>query len=653
MARPIVLGNGSMHVGINWFGMVHDLYYPFVGHENHCAANQMRHRIGVWCDNVFSWLDDGSWQFYLDYEPGALISHISAFNEKLNIALQFSDCVDSQANIFLRNIQVVNGKNEQREIRLFLHQVLLISNSLDRDTAQYLPGNMAILQYKGNRAFVVGAKTHDYAAFDQFSIGQFDAKNKTGTFRDAEDGMLAGNVVEYGTVDSVIGFNLKLEGLNSTRVYYWLVAGKSQHEALDLHNTLREADINSRFERTAAFWHRWLQTAEPTIQQLPQAYQDKARKSLLIIKSHIDHRGGVIASTDTTKMNYEKDAYAYCWPRDASYALWPLLRLGYKNELKAFFAFCRDALTAEGFLMHKYLPDGKPGSSWHPYIIAGRVVPPIQEDETAIVIFLLGQFVHVSKDRKTLTEFYDSLVVPACNFMATYIDEQTQLPHATYDLWEEKFLTTTYTTALVYAALNAGAKMAEKMKRQEDVVRWQTVADDIYEAAHKLLFNRKTGYFYKGFVNHGIEGLKYDETVDTSSFYGAYMYGLFDTESREIKTAYKTLQKLFHLDGAQVVPIARYEYDQYDTVDSAGLGNPWFVTTFWLAQFGLELGEVKNAQATVEWALSIMLQSGVLSEQINPYDNKKFISVAPLVWSQAEFVNTLLDLQRHQKGKNE
>lgn len=640
-----------MHVGINWFGMVHDLYYPFVGHENHSAANQMRHRIGVWCEGEFSWLDDGSWQFYLDYEPSALISHISAFNEKLNIAIEFSDCVDSQANMFLRNIHVVNGKGKRREIRLFLHQALLISNSLDRDTAQYLPGSMAILQYKGNRAFVVGAKTHAYAAFDQFSIGQFDGDNKTGTYLDAEDGVLAGNVVEYGKVDSVIGFNLKLEAFNSTRVFYWLTAGKSQREALDLHNSLRAADIHSRFEHTASYWRRWLQPAERTIMQLPKAYQSAARKSLLIIKSHIDHKGGVIASTDTTKLNYEKDAYAYCWPRDACYALWPLLRLGYKNELKAFFAFCRDALSTEGFLMHKYQPDGKPGSSWHPYIIAGRVVPPIQEDETAIVIFLFGQYVEMTKDKKTLDEFYESLVVPACDFMATYIDEQTRLPHATYDLWEEKFLTTTYTTALVYAALAAGAKMAEKLKRQEDLVRWQTVADEIYEASRKLLFNRKTGYFYKGFVNHGIEGLKYDSTIDTSSFYGAFMYGLFDTDSSEIKTAHKTLQKVFHLNKAPVVPIARYEYDQYDTVDSAGLGNPWFVTTFWQAQFGLELGDIEKAQATIDWALSIVLQSGVLSEQINPYDNKKFISVAPLIWSQAEFINTLLDLQRHTKGK--
>ena len=47
MARPIVLSNGSMHVGINLYGMVHDLYYPYVGLENHAAASKRRHHCAI------------------------------------------------------------------------------------------------------------------------------------------------------------------------------------------------------------------------------------------------------------------------------------------------------------------------------------------------------------------------------------------------------------------------------------------------------------------------------------------------------------------------------------------------------------------------------------------------------------------------------
>lgn len=650
MARPIVLSNGSMHVGINLFAMVHDFYYPHVGQENHAAANNRRHRIGFWVEGEFTWLDDGTWQFYMDYEPKAMISHINAFCERLGIALEFSDCVQADADVFLRNIHVINARQQRREIRLFLHQTLLIGNSLSGDTAQFLPDQRGILHYKGDRAFVAGAKTHAGVTFDQYSIGLFGIEGKQGTYRDAEDGHLQANNVEHGKVDSVLGFNLTLEGLNSTRVHYWIAAGKSPAEAIDLHTAIAAGDVYARFARTAEHWHNWLEPAAKTIDALPKEQQNATYKNLLIIKSHIDNGGAVIASTDTQKLNFERDAYAYCWPRDGAYALWPLARLGYKNELRNFFSFCAKALHPQGFLMHKYQPDGALGSSWHPYIVNGRIIPPIQEDETAIVVYLLSQYAQLGHDKKVVADFYDSLLKPAADWMVSHIDERTGLPHASYDLWEQKFLTTTYTTAVVHAALVAAAHMAKECKKQEDMIRWQTAADEIYAAAHKTLFNTEQGYFYKGFVSRDNgRTLEFDRTIDVSSFYGAFMFGLFDSKSKEVKAAYQTLLTLFGNDDAKAIPWPRYEHDLYDAVDPAGLGNPWFITTFWHAQYAVETGHIPKAKAILAWAQDAMMPSGVLSEEVSPYDNHQFVSVAPLIWSQAEFINTVLDINESDK----
>ena len=57
MARPVVLSNGELHVGINNFGLVHDFYYPYVGLNNHSAGKSTQHRVGVWVDGQLSWLD--------------------------------------------------------------------------------------------------------------------------------------------------------------------------------------------------------------------------------------------------------------------------------------------------------------------------------------------------------------------------------------------------------------------------------------------------------------------------------------------------------------------------------------------------------------------------------------------------------------------
>jgi GH15 family glucan-1,4-alpha-glucosidase len=452
VTRPLLLSNGHLHVGINLYGMVHDFYYPWVGYENHARADKMRHRVGIWTENTFSWLDDGSWTFNMNYQDRTQIGHITASNQNLGITLEFLDCVADGENIFLRNIHLINASDRKREIRLFMHQVFLIGASLNGDTGQFLPDEPAILHFKGRRSFVISGKDQTGQPFGQHSIGLFNIEGHEGTYRDAEDGWLSMNEVDFGKVDSAIGFTASVGPYESTRFEYWIACGKSQWDALDLHRKALQQGIHGFYEHTARHWHRWVSPAEKAIQKLEPELKAPFRNSLLVLKSHIDHKGAVIASTDTTMLNYRRDSYAYSWPRDATYALWPLLRMGYKNELKNFFAFYRSVLAPDGYLLQKFRPDGAVGSSWLPYYVKGRVIPPIQEDETANVVFLFGEYISRHKDYELLNDYYDSLVVPATNFMAKYIDGATKLPHASYDLWEEKFLTTTYTTATVYAA---------------------------------------------------------------------------------------------------------------------------------------------------------------------------------------------------------
>lgn len=643
MSRPIVLSNGSLHVGLNYFAEVHDFYYPYVGLENHAAGRALRHKIGVWVEGQFSWCDDGRWTIYQTYNHAALMGMTTATNQQLGVTLEFNDCVDSEYDAFLRSIHVVNHTERQRNIRVFMHQVFLISNSLGGDTVQYLPGEAAILHYKGHRNFIIGAENHHGQTFDQYAVGVFGIEGKDGTFRDAEDGELSGNAVEHGQVDSCIRINLDIEPHGSGRVNYWVACGKTLKNTTNLHKAIVHDTIHHRQQVTAASWHFWLDKSAELRGQIPHGYKEAFTKSLLLVKSHCDSRGGIIASTDTAMLNYSRDAYAYCWPRDGAYALWPLLRIGYRDELQRFFEFCRRSLTVDGFLMHKYQADGAIGSSWHPYIYAGKPEPPIQEDETALVLFLCGQYYEHTNDQFFLKHYFPILVKPMADFLVSYIDGDTKLPHASYDLWEEKFLTSTYTTAVVYGALKAAVELAREAEDDASAIIWDNCADDIRAAAKKKLFNKERGFFYKGFrVTH--DGLDYDTTIDMSSFYGAFMFGLFDTHSREVEQSFKTLCDVFKVstDPKIVTPLPRYEHDRYNAVDSA-VGNPWFITTTWLAQYYLEIGRDQHAKQILSWVKDRMMPSGVLSEQIHPY-NGTFLSVAPLTWSQSEFMNAVLDL---------
>lgn len=641
MARPIVLSNGELHVGLNKWGLVHDFYYPYVGLENHSAGKSLRHKVGVWVDGRISWLDDDQgWSFQFHYPHTALIGHTLARNDSLGILLEFDDLVDSDHAAFLRNIHVVNLTENAREIRLFMHQAFVIGDSRSNtDTAQYLPDSDAILHYRGRRAFVVSGRV-DEAPFDQHSIGLFGIEGHEGTFRDADDGELAGSNIEHGRVDSTLRFSLSLDGHSSQRVHYWIAAGTSLREALSVHKTIRSDGVLKRLHTTASWWHDWLAPALSVAEKLPQQYRDQFVRSAMIIKSQIDKRGAVIASTDTTMLNYSRDAYGYSWPRDGAFVLWPLIRMGYTGEALRFFEFCKRGLHPGGYLMHKYRADGALGSSWHPYVHDGEVGPPIQEDETALVLFVYAQFYQLHPDIARLDEFYSHMVVPMADFLAEYIDPATSLPRASYDLWEEVYQTTTYTVSTVYAALLAAAELAETRDDKPRAVRWRAVADDIFVAAHKHLYNTDRKAFYKGIRAQNGE-IKRDDTIDNSSIFGAFMFGLFPVGSTELTAAVESARAVFgHSSGEFKLP--RYENDNYLRPSDTITGNYWFITSLWFAQYYLERGQTDEAFATLDWVQSHALSTGVLSEQLNPLTDQ-FTSVAPLSWSHAEFIATLLD----------
>lgn len=648
MARPIILSNGELHVGINMYGLVHDFYYPYVGHENHTIGRGLRHRVGVWIDGHMAWLDDGSWNISFSYPHDALIGHTTASNTFLQISLEFDDVVDSDISAFMRSIHVINHADHEREIRLFMHQAFVIGDSRgNTDTAVYLPDSDAVMHYRGRRVFIVSGKCED-DWFDQYSIGLFGIEGREGTWRDAEDGELSGCNVEHGRVDSILRFRLQIPAHDSARVRYWIAAGTSLREALYVHRKVVDEGITKRSEMTAAAWHDWLRPVLTAARTLPHARRRMFVTSAMLLRAHMDKRGGVIASTDTAALNYDRDAYAYSWPRDGAYVLWPLIRLGYKDEALRFFDFCRRGLHANGYLSHKYRADGALGSSWHPYLHAdGSVAPPIQEDETALVVFMFAQFYQMHSDASLLREYYGGFIKPMANFLAAYIDQATNLPRPSYDLWEEVYLTTTYTTAVTHAALLAAADLAEAADDQDSAVAWRAVADDMYQAAQKLLYDQEMGAVIKGRGVQGGEEYR-DTTLDMSGIFGSFMYGLFPTTGSEVQSSIALAVERFN--QSERVGLPRYENDTYRRAGGELVSNYWHITTLWYAQYCLETGDTEQAMRIIEWVEARAFPSGVLAEQVYP-DNGLSTSVAPLAWSHAEYMTTLLDAMNDGTGR--
>ncbi|MFP3340433.1 hypothetical protein R0J91_20805, partial [Micrococcus sp. SIMBA_131] len=64
---------------------------------------------------------------------------------------------------------------------------------------------------------------------------------------------------------------------------------------------------------------------------------------------------------------------------------------------------------------------------------------PIQEDETALVLWAFWEHYQSTGDIEFAQSLYKFLVRPGAKFLLQFMDETLDLPLPSYDLWEERF----------------------------------------------------------------------------------------------------------------------------------------------------------------------------------------------------------------------
>jgi oligosaccharide amylase len=638
MPKALTLGNGNMLVCFDKYGQVNDLYFPHVGLENHIGKDSL-HRVGVFVDGNLSWLSENDWQIHLSSPSGTHMGYIIAKNSKLGLSITFNDVVYNEKNIFLRRLMVKNDAPRKMDVKVFFCQEWNIYQSGRQDTGYYDPGSNSIIHYEGRRVFLVNGRTGEHG-IDDYTTGIYKMEGRDGSYRDAEDGVLSKNPIEHGLTDSAISFHLEIDGGSEQLVYYWIVAGKTIPEVFDLNNYVLEKSPEHLIRTTKDYWNAWVDRENFTFEGLSEEMISIFKKSLFIMRSHIDEGGAVIASGDSDMLQYGRDTYSYMWPRDGAFTIMALDRAGDSYVARKFFTFCNRVITDDGFFMHKYRADGSLGSSWHPWVTKeGAYQLPIQEDETAVVLFALWEHYKLTKDLEFVEEIYNSFIQKAANFMVIYRDKETGLPKRSYDLWEEKLGVSTYTSASVYGALIAASHFSGLLGKHEHEKKYRDTAEEIKKGIMKYLFDSETGTFRKLFNNEGVV-FHYDDTLDMSSAYGMFRFGVLLPEDPILRKAFAlTEERLFcsRYSGG----IARYEGDNYYRSGHDTPGNPWFVTTLWIVQYYIALAkdekDFERVKQWFEWVSGMALPTGVLSEQVNPY-TKEQISAAPLTWSHSEYV---------------
>ncbi len=645
MPRSLVLGNGNMLATFDQNLLLRDLYYPYVGEEDH-TTYQHKHRIGILLDGYpFSWLDDGSWTIEPRYAPDTLIGVSRLVNDRLGLTIECHDFVHSVKNILMRRFHVSSKHGEQKKLRLYFHHDLHIYGDKQKDTAFYEPATNSVIHYRKKRYFLIGGNC-DGHGITSFTTGKSEYRELEGTWRDAEDGVLSRNPIEQGSVDSTVEFACTVKNDHEEVVELWLCAGKSLEEVLALHDYILEETTEQMQRSTRNYWKSWVHKTHQTYGSLDENLTDLFRRSLLIIRTQADNRGGILAANDSDIMRFNRDTYTYVWPRDGAYVCLALDDAGYHEATNRFFEFCCRAQTREGYMLHKYNPDGSPGSSWHPWFKDGEMQLPIQEDETALVLYAMWHHFEAVNDFEWLQEMYETFVKKAAEFMISYREAGTHLPLSSYDPWEEHSGIFSYTCATTYAGLLAAAKISQALGHITHAERYQTAADEVRQAILFHLYDEKAGRFVKKIKRKDGKEIERDLTPDASLMILWKLDLLPPTDIRIVSTM-KELEKALRVK-TNVGGYARYPRDFYhfNHQHSESIpGNPWIITTLWMAQWKIALArsleDLKEPLETLRWAARKATPAGILPEQIDPLSGEH-LSVAPLTWSHAVYVETFL-----------
>lgn len=578
-------------------GVIRDLCWPNVGYPNHTIDGGIR--IGFWVDHHLSWLNSTDWE--LEQVTSPLVDYVEtlAKSSQLNLFVKVQDSLSPPTaetqDFWTREVTVTNESHLSREIRVFQTHNLRIDESDIGDTAMIRQDESGVIHYKNGKFFEFSTDQKvDYAC------GVKAWEGMEGTWRDAEDGLLSKKPIEQGSVDSTIGITLTI-GPNETQKV--ILTARFTN---DLHLLPSQPDFR------------------PSAPE-PLTGNHLLDLSLRYAQAHCDHRGGIVAACDSDIMATARANYNYVWFRDGALTAHTMAVCGNPEVAQRFWEFFLACVKDQPYASQKYTVQQHLGASWLPSVINGEPVLPIQQDESALPIWLALKL-NLQNGGSTIERFL--------NHMVSYVD-QNGLPQPSWDLWEERRGVHFFTTATVLETLQLAALSDFPNKS-----KYAYAADQMLKAIRTHFWNPKNQCLARTLHPRPDGTYEKDESPDASNLL-ALMHGQLKNEQNWLAST--ALQVESHLQiQTHIGGVARYPGDYYFRRLDNYPGNPWVICTLWLARAKMLL-EPQNCQAiydrAMQWCAQRAEKSGVLAEQYHPETGEP-LSVSPLTWSHAELLET-------------
>ncbi len=629
-----ITGNSSMLVCLSDKSELLRLFWPNIDYLQ--QFDKML--CGIFIKNINGstvWLNDQRCQHQQEYLQDTNIVKSTIINEFNGYKVVLYDFVHPHKDVLVRRIEIQNTLPEKRELGFVTFSA---ATNADTDVVGSLFdfANEGLIHYRSNNYVAICSDIP--AAGFQIGNNSHDAAISNNLFGKDDIGMMK---------DAAVAWELGIFDKNEKKYFnIYVCASKTLKEAKGLIREVRAIGAEKMFEETEQYWKDFLNCVKP-IETGREVLDDLYKRSLLVFRLMYDKKsGGLLAAPEMDEYFTRCGRYAYCWGRDAAFITGALDIVGLNDCVDNFYKWAVSVQDEDGSWQQRFHMDGNLGPCWG-----------LQIDETGTILWgMLNHYNYIKK-----IEFLNSVwasVEAGANFLISFIDEGTGLPKPSFDLWEERFGEHAYSSAAVYAGLHSASEIARILgKSNEYYQKWNDVADKIKQAIVKCFWKEDYRRFIRSIrvklngwgeepsqnttiIEVNAKGYKRDVTledwiVDVSLIGLSIPFEVFDANDPMIKDTVSLIEQVLTSSG--VGGIKRYENDTYIG------GNPWILTTLWVALYHAKTGNYSKAKEYLYWAANGKTELGLLPEQINK-DTGRPDWVIPLTWSHAMYVHVLSEL---------
>ena len=141
-----------------------------------------------------------------------------------------------------------------------------------------------------------------------------------------------------------------------------------------------------------------------------------------MVRTQIDERGAIIAANDTDILQYNRDHYSYMWPRDGALIADAMSLAGYQSVIAPFFHFCGGTRRRKVICTISTIRTARSAPAGIPTSCKAYRGLPIQEDETALVLYALWKDYTRHQDIELPQALYSTLIRKASAFLCEYME---------------------------------------------------------------------------------------------------------------------------------------------------------------------------------------------------------------------------------------